>query len=1206
MSDSDDNGGYQHPLPKRRASVIEVLAAAKGKLNKKSKQAIMIAKGKARELAEMGRSQPKSKKKRGQAIQLVRDPELDAQLRANIDARQADVVKREEEEEANQVGADEYAAGQANCRACLKPAEKRHCCEKWYCNDCYYKSTQCPNCGFLVQERHLGDAEDTSREKLTATLLVAAVWVGGFGTLIVGAGMHYTTLPTTMHGLTCAGFMPRCQPGCIEHQGDLDGGLPPLRDWRTCTRDSVVKFRNPVCVVDRSLYERSNKKYGYDFCTGGRGVGGRAAKIDPALIVFEDDMNDAGNEKGSYAYRWHLASARWQSVVNGATTGECGALDAKNLPADLKTTLPPDEAKPLGMFTLQFYGDFERHVTTMPLDVTHGGRLDFWFKYSKGHYPRCNVQYDGPVTLAYSTNGGGNWTSWQTFNRVLYRSKGLNFFTKPLPPAASTGATLFRWKQEDFSKLRDHWALDDVRVYRTAREPFQETEGHAGDVVAGRAFLQRARCCLDSYGCITVGNKLKWNNETCGDLINVPDPDHGMFRGGLADNLKGRELYAVLAMCAWLLRQSYNVLLYMLTHSGEPPRYVLLWVPVFEFVAKMKRKLTSWALQQGDEMRQRHAAADRAIGVAGRVALFKGKMMKSIGKERGHDTHDEHTRFDAKFNSRVDSSWQWFFLVVVTISLLSVFGSLLFTELPTHRESVRVGLYLPVGLRAGRFRPRSLEAECNAHQYQDKCTAGDPATGDHICLWNYDSGTCTLIEEIKKRVRRPVPTVYEVPYALIAFVAMFIDCAVAWNVAQHTICTSKRGAPSYSFNGRTNKMKIDNCGFGKDQNIDLADIQEIQQYPLSSAKIMGFQMLFITMPHMSILLLCHDKTLGVLIGLIALARCLFGPLIAIKAFWVSEYLITSVLVCNPQYDYMRIEFANAIFRPYTFVIAAVWGLVGWPVSVGLLWIFDIDFVPNVAIMSCAWAFFGACAAAIQGIPAYPCLFLTAIDVGYYVRYTKQQELKGYCCHTMWSKIYQNEAMLMCYVENQPRFNDLLRGIAPDMEDVKDMRDKKIFEYSSEEDESDEGQVEGEDAIAAAQRARDEYMSLVSAHMDAGDINAGGAGGGARAPDPVLGAPRQPDRGALKAFSSGGGGGFSEEHKGGDRLGFGADESSEFLHPSLLGGLRNSFKLQKGGAADKSPQPHTASWKANRNHRQKGSSPNMQPLAGSPAGSVTEI
>ena len=267
---------------------------------------------------------------------------------------------------------------------------------------------------------------------------------------------------------------------------------------------------------------------------------------------------------------------------------------------------------------------------------------------------------------------------------------------------------------------------------------------------------------------------------------------------------------------------------------------------------------------------------------------------------------------------------------------------------------------------------------------------------------------------------------------------------------------------------------------------------------------MGFQMLFISMPLLSITLLCHDRTLAVFLAIVALARCLFGPMIAIKAFWVSQYVLTSVLVCNPQYDYMRIELANSIFRLYTFVIAAAWGLIGWPTSIGLLWIFDIPLVPNVAIMSCGFAFLGACAAAIQGVPAYPCLFLTAIDVGYYVRYTKQQQLKG-TCSNMWSKIYKNEALLMCYVENQPRFNDLLRGIPPDTDDPKDMREKKIFEYSSDEQESEDDAREREEGIDLAKRARDEYMTLVQSSMSADDMRGGGAGG-QRAPPPVIGTP----------------------------------------------------------------------------------------------------
>ena len=42
--------------------------------------------------------------------------------------------------------------------------------------------------------------------------------------------------------------------------------------------------------------------------------------------------------------------------------------------------------------------DHEREAVTKPMDLQHGGRLVFWFKYAKGHFPGCEV--------VFGTSGG--------------------------------------------------------------------------------------------------------------------------------------------------------------------------------------------------------------------------------------------------------------------------------------------------------------------------------------------------------------------------------------------------------------------------------------------------------------------------------------------------------------------------------------------------------------------------------------------------------------------------------------------------------------------------------------------------------------------------------------------------------------------------------------------------------------------------------
>eukprot|EP00937_MAST-01D_sp_MAST-1D-sp2_P005448 g5448.t1 len=1028
---------------------------------------------------------------------IVSDPALEAQLRLNASSRVETCKRLDAQVEANSHLVTEDANSEMQCRLCLRPGERRRCCEQWYCNACYYRGKTCPSCGFKVQERNVGIVEDANKEKLTFTLLFSLFFFAGVAGSASVMLYHYVTVPTTLHGFTCAGLLPTCAPGCLEHHRPADAGFSHIRDWVPCTRSSRNKLRGPMCVTDRTLYERSGRKLGYDFC-----VTGAEEAFEPSLIVFEDDMNDAGNEQRTFEYRWNLASAKWRYVVNGAREGSCGALDDRNVGTDAKTTLTPSEAKPKGMAVLHFYGDHEREAVTEPADLRHGGRLEFWFKYAKGHYAGCEVQYDGTTTLAYSVDNGVTWTEWDDLNRILWRTKAFNLWRKEVPKAARSAQTMFRWQQTLFNPLRDHWALDNVRIFRYPERDWRGTQEHKAIVAAGAAFSDRARCCLDSFGCDTVGDKTKWNNETCADLLR--DPHYGDF-SVLEDNLKGRELAVVLALLCFVVRFAFDVVVYMITHLFHVPRRVQFWAMAYEFLARRCAALLAYCAGAPSDQQvaplKPAAAAAPAAGMAIVASLAKAKAKL---KERAGINSTSKTRYDAHFKTRCSAKWRRIFVSVIAVTFCVTLTCLFALQLPTRRPFLRVAVQLPVGLRAGRFRPRNLEQECRAHTDQDSCTAGDEATGDKICVWSYgaggrnaDDGSCDLQEAVRRKVLQSDTmlsrTEYFIPYAALALAAAAVDVLVMWRVAQHVVCVTDKGAPRYEFDGRRNKLLITNCGFGRDQEIDLAAVTELRQFSDKTARGLGLQILFMSLPLLTLTLLCADRFFAIVLGMFCVARSIFGPFFLVKFFWVLNYLYSAVVVCNPQYDYLRIEFANALFRPYTLAMMILWAAVGGPASLGALWIFDVPSSPNLAFATAFWAMVGGLVGGAQGIPTHPVLFMTCLDVGFFVRYRKVEKLKGMlCCPGAWmSKITSCEAMLVAYVENQPVFNDLLRGIPLDAEEAKDMRSASKYEYSSEESGSEE-----DDVVGAGQMARDMFAAhneVFQGHETDGEGETSGAG-----------------------------------------------------------------------------------------------------------------
>lgn len=154
---------------------------------------------------------------------------------------------------------------------------------------------------------------------------------------------------------------------------------------------------------------------------------------------------------------------------------------------------------------LYFRGNNQgRSVTFAPVDLSPGGTIDFSFILGK--YGTTNQTYfegadGGPedVTFAYSTNGGLNWTNFDTYSTSGTGTRDINGWTKlsyTLAPGAALSSTTFRFLQPTNSgSSYDHWAIDNFFVSNSVAVPEPATWAMmiAGIGMVGFAMRRRQR-----------------------------------------------------------------------------------------------------------------------------------------------------------------------------------------------------------------------------------------------------------------------------------------------------------------------------------------------------------------------------------------------------------------------------------------------------------------------------------------------------------------------------------------------------------------------------------------------------------------------------------------------------------------------------------------------------------------------------------------
>jgi hypothetical protein len=169
------------------------------------------------------------------------------------------------------------------------------------------------------------------------------------------------------------------------------------------------------------------------------------AYADPDTICEGDSVNLEGfivTQRDNFDVT--IDTSQWFNVT-GVRSGNCGYI---NGPAALwfNTTWP-----------------IKREAETKDLNVANGGVVRFWIKFGSGLAPCDDPENGDDVRLEYSTNAGGTWTLMTLIDEDLNTSWTL--FEVPIPGAAMTASTRFRWQQQGFSSTnQDNWAMDEVMI----------------------------------------------------------------------------------------------------------------------------------------------------------------------------------------------------------------------------------------------------------------------------------------------------------------------------------------------------------------------------------------------------------------------------------------------------------------------------------------------------------------------------------------------------------------------------------------------------------------------------------------------------------------------------------------------------------------------------------------------------------------------
>ena len=178
-------------------------------------------------------------------------------------------------------------------------------------------------------------------------------------------------------------------------------------------------------------------------------TGGDMANFDitanPNQVCFPDSTQLVANGQAIAhfdPFDGGVNGSLWQNVSNGSASTNCGSTFGD---------------------ALYFTGNGVRSAETNDLNTLAGGTVDFYLKVASASAPCEDADPGEDIVLEYSNNGGGAWVIIATYDEANYPN--FTQIAEPIPAAAQTASTRFRWRQVAHSGgTDDNWALDNAGV----------------------------------------------------------------------------------------------------------------------------------------------------------------------------------------------------------------------------------------------------------------------------------------------------------------------------------------------------------------------------------------------------------------------------------------------------------------------------------------------------------------------------------------------------------------------------------------------------------------------------------------------------------------------------------------------------------------------------------------------------------------------
>ena len=527
---------------------------------------------------------------------------------------------------------------------------RRKCCGEYYCEECFYLSSECQSCGEPIAKKGLSGANDNPEYRansvavLTGWLLMPfLLFLGGCAVLIATTNELLT--PSTLFNYKCKGYFNTCgNTVCLDlGPNSVLDGVQTIDSWEYCTLGSYNKMKGDICIYDNELYLQSKSMLGYDLCI---------QDFDNGALVFEDSFEDYDSSNTTNPLGSRMKSSLWETFQFAEVSGDCGGMQSES---------GGRSGGNIGLNSIILRGDTsnqDRIITSKYIDVQYGGRVRFHLKMAplSGSYPDCMPAITSTVYLNYQVfnsspnSNNDEWNILSTYSAVYKRSNKFSWEDIKIPDNAISNQTRFQFYQIGHENARDHVAIDNFEILHYFKSGYRYTDTFKEREDESKEEMDFAACCFDTERC-----QLKLSEDQrdriCNRYSGYTDSKPYFFRGV--------ELYVFLGACV-----KFALWIYTMTKEF----FVLKKVPFANFINRIltmkiveKYLVDKWKIMKRQTQKTRIYAANLPDEWKDMLDGDEGKLAR------------QNKQLKQDFDLEVSYKWRFMYFVFGPCAFLAFF-----------------------------------------------------------------------------------------------------------------------------------------------------------------------------------------------------------------------------------------------------------------------------------------------------------------------------------------------------------------------------------------------------------------------------------------------------------------------------------------------------------------------------------------------------